>query len=102
MSICLYPKCDRPAIYDEMRVCKRHKNYITMYQTSFTMPNNLNDPSLPNYCTDTGDIFDSSNCKNVIVGKDSTAKYSSVDDAYKSVKNIHSKSNSNSSTTETK
>ena len=101
MSICIFPNCDRPAIYDEMRLCKRHKNYITTYQTSFPMPSNINGPSLPDYCTDTGEIFDGC-CRNVVVGEDNTAKYSNIDEAYKSVKNWHSDSKSNNSTTETK
>ena len=65
MSICMYPNCDKPAIYDNMRVCRRHKNYISTYKTSFPMPSIYSDePSLPTYCTDTGETFNTENCKN--------------------------------------
>lgn len=82
MSVCIYPNCDRPAIYDNMRLCRRHKNYISTYQSSFVLPDNLNETSLPIYCTDT-ELFNTAVCNNSELYKeDSPGNYAILNKAY--------------------
>ena len=84
MSICICFNCDKPAIYDNMRVCRMHKNYISEYKTSFPMPSlNSNEPSLPSYCTDSGDLFKTeTTSKSTELCERELKKYALYDKAY--------------------